>query len=197
MSPFCSSLRPCLDVRFVAETLTVRAEEQLSGTPTTPFHVDAVSSSEAASLHGQKAKTPIIAGSICGAVLGLAWIIGLFIYIRKRYRRKMRKRAALAAGQDPEQTVTKHKSKSAEPAEKVIIPPDPAVLLGHGRPGEHIYPESKGRPPHNRTSSEAAVSPPSTVYPPTSSVPQKDSMKQGDSSLHNAIPLNSSSTSNR
>ncbi|KAG7098804.1 hypothetical protein E1B28_000709 [Marasmius oreades] len=105
---------------------------------TVPFKVYAASSSEAASLHGQKAKTPIIAGSICGSVMGLAWLIGLFIYIRKRYRRKIRKRAAEAEGKEPPAL----KSKNVEPGEKIIIPPDPAVILGHGRPGEYISPDS-------------------------------------------------------
>ncbi|KAL0578296.1 hypothetical protein V5O48_003707 [Marasmius crinis-equi] len=104
-------------------------------TPT--FQARAESSSEAASLHGQKAKTPIIAGTICGVVLGLAWFIGLFIYIRKRIRHKKAKRAAEAEGKDLEEKRT----KSSEPQEKVIIPPDPAVVLGVGKPGEFVSPE--------------------------------------------------------
>ncbi|KAK1235742.1 hypothetical protein PQX77_001019 [Marasmius sp. AFHP31] len=106
--------------------------------PTPVFHVHAVSSSEAASLHGQKAKTPIIAGVVCGVVMGLAWIVGLFIYIRKRRRHKLRKRAAEAEGKNLEEMKA---SKGSEPPEKIIIPPDPAVLLGHGKPGDYVLPE--------------------------------------------------------
>ncbi|THU95387.1 hypothetical protein K435DRAFT_798179 [Dendrothele bispora CBS 962.96] len=104
-----------------------------SPTPVFPFR--AVSSSEAASLHGQKAKTPIIAGSICGGVMGLAWIIGFVIYFRKRIRRKRRDRALLAAGKLPTE-------KNKDPEEKIVIPPDPAVLMGHP-PGK--LPEDESR----------------------------------------------------
>ncbi|KAJ8077211.1 hypothetical protein AAF712_004105 [Marasmius tenuissimus] len=124
--------------------------------PTPVFHVHAVSSSEAASLNGQKAKTPIIAGVVCGVVMGLAWIIGLFIYIRKRRRHKLRKRAAEAEGKNLEEMKA---AKGSEPPEKIIIPrtlqfvvstalhsylvvlADPAVLLGHGKPGDYVLPE--------------------------------------------------------
>ncbi|KAF4598251.1 hypothetical protein EYR38_006647 [Pleurotus pulmonarius] len=97
-----------------------------------------VTSSEAASLKGHKAKTPILAGSICGGVMGLAWIIGFTYYFIKRARRKKRK-AAIRAGliPPPEPKV------SEEPEEKIIIPPDPAVLLGQRQPGEHVYVNGK------------------------------------------------------
>ncbi|KAG7446327.1 uncharacterized protein BT62DRAFT_112161 [Guyanagaster necrorhizus] len=95
-----------------------------------------VSSSEAASLHGQKAKTPIIAGSICGGLMGLAWIIGFTIYFIKRSKRKKAKRAVEAGLATP-----KKPKKPKEPEEQIIIPPDPAVLIGIRKPGEHAFPE--------------------------------------------------------
>ncbi|KAI3618714.1 hypothetical protein WG66_016673 [Moniliophthora roreri] len=177
----------------------VRAEEQPSpGTPTEPkYHLDATTpqQSEEASLHGQKAKTPIIAGSICGAVLGLAWIIGLFIYIRKRYNRKMRKRAAVAAGEDPEQTNLK-RHKNAEPAEKIIIPPDPAVLLGQGRPGEHVYPEKRRPSENRRKSNEPRVTIPEHTLIESSPQSQENSNEEDESGHPGTIPRGRSSTSN-
>ncbi|KDR75162.1 hypothetical protein GALMADRAFT_45042, partial [Galerina marginata CBS 339.88] len=93
------------------------------------------SESEAASLGGKKAKTPVIAGSICGGVMLLAWIIGFGIYFRKRYNRKQRNRL-IAEGK----AAPREKDLEA-PKEKVIIPPDPAVLLGQRKPGEMAFPE--------------------------------------------------------
>ncbi|KAJ3724841.1 hypothetical protein C8R42DRAFT_462238 [Lentinula raphanica] len=88
--------------------------------------LDSTSSSTAAST-SSKPKTPIIAGSVCGGVLGLAWIIGFAIYFRKRYKRKLRKR-----GKIPPLNVEQPKE---EPPEKIVMPPDPALLTGH-RPRE-------------------------------------------------------------
>ncbi|KAF8894085.1 hypothetical protein BD779DRAFT_1669574 [Infundibulicybe gibba] len=106
---------------------------KLEATPPTHALARAVGSSEAASLKGQKAKTPIIAGSICGGVMGLAWIIGFAIYFTKRYRRKKLNRL-VAAGKVPPET----KEKKL-PQEKIIIPPDPAILLGQRLPGEKAF----------------------------------------------------------
>jgi len=65
----------------------------------------------------------------------IAWIIGFAIYFRKRYNRKLRNRAIAAGEAEP-------RPKDLEqPKEKVIIPPDPAVLLGQRQPGEHVFPE--------------------------------------------------------
>ncbi|KAJ3566520.1 hypothetical protein NP233_g6952 [Leucocoprinus birnbaumii] len=92
-------------------------------------HARAQNSSEVANLQGKPAKTPIIAGSVCGGVLLLAWIIGFSLYFRKRYVRKKLKRAAAAIGRPPPEL------KSRPETEKVVIPPDPAVLLGQRAPG--------------------------------------------------------------
>jgi hypothetical protein len=96
----------------------------------------AVSSSEAASLKGKKALTPIISGSICGGLMFLAWTIGFTIYFRKRYKRRERHRLVAAGKATPKET------DLDIPQETIIIPPDPAVLLGQGNPGEFIIPKS-------------------------------------------------------
>jgi len=71
--------------------------------------------------------TPMIAGSVCGGLMAIAWIIGFGIYFRKRYMRKLRNRGKL-----PPRDEKKSKEK---PEETIVIPQDPAILIGH-RPGE-------------------------------------------------------------
>src|SRR6267154_2587934 len=63
-----------------------------------------------------KALTPMLAGSICGGVLVLAWIVGLIWYLLKRRKRK-------GQYQDP--------SEEIDQTERYIIPPDPAILEGN------------------------------------------------------------------
>ncbi|KAF5321578.1 hypothetical protein D9619_001546 [Psilocybe cf. subviscida] len=95
----------------------------------------AESSSEVASLGGKKALTPIIAGSICGAVIFLLWGIGFIVYFRKRWRRKQRNRLIRLGKAEP-------REKDLEIAkEKIVIPPDPAVLLGQRQAGDNAFPE--------------------------------------------------------
>jgi hypothetical protein len=81
-------------------------------------------------------QTPIIAGSVCGGVLILAWIIGFSIYFRKRWKRKQLNRAAAAIGMPPPEV------KSRPQTEKVVIPPDPAVLLSQRQPG-YVFAETE------------------------------------------------------
>jgi len=84
---------------------------------------------------GEKFLTPIIAGSICGGVLFILWGIGFAVYFKKRYRRKQRNRLIAAGKAEP-------RPKDLEvPKEKIVIPPDPAVLLGQHQPGEILFPE--------------------------------------------------------
>ena len=94
-----------------------------------------VSESEAVSLQGKPAKTPIIAGAVCGAVLFIAWVVGFAVYFRKRYNRKQRKRAAEEGKCDP----PPEKVNPNASTERFIIPPDPAVLMGIAKPGEMVY----------------------------------------------------------
>ncbi|KAF9478823.1 hypothetical protein BDN70DRAFT_727256 [Pholiota conissans] len=117
---------------------------------TTIIVARAESSSEIAALGGKRALTPIIAGSVCGGGLFLLWAIGFAVYFRKRYRRKQRNRLIAAGKAEP-------RPKDMEPLkEKIIIPPDPAVLLGQHQPGETLFPErrkskdSRHQPPWSR-----------------------------------------------
>ena len=67
----------------------------------------------------------------------LAWTIAFTIYFRKRYRRRERRRLVAAGKATPKET------DLDIPQENVIIPPDPAVLLGQCKPGEIVIPESR------------------------------------------------------
>ena len=67
----------------------------------------------------------------------LAWTIALTVYCRKRYRRRERRRLVAVGKATPKET------DLDIPQETVIIPPDPAVLLGQCKPGEVIIPESR------------------------------------------------------
>jgi len=133
----------------------------------------AVSPSEAASLGGKKAKTPIIAGSICGGLMLLAWVIGFGIYFRKRYNRKQRNRLIAEGKAAP-------REKDLEVAkEKIIIPPDPAVLLGQRKPGEMAFPEREHskdghhHPPWSHHGSYTKSGQNSSPLPQTTSTPKQ------------------------
>ncbi|TRM69500.1 hypothetical protein BD626DRAFT_13215 [Schizophyllum amplum] len=93
------------------------------------------SGSTVPSLGGGDAKTPLIAGSVCGGLMAIAWIIGFTIYFRKRWKRKMRNRRRRAG---LEVTHSTH-AEDAVAQEKVVIPPDPAVLLGKAEPGSDAF----------------------------------------------------------
>ena len=68
----------------------------------------------------------------------IAWTIALSIYFRKRHRRRERRRLVAVGKAIPKET-----DLDIIPQENVIIPPDPAVLLGQCEPGEIIIPESQ------------------------------------------------------
>jgi len=98
-------------------------------------NVLAQTSAEAASLHGHKAKTPMLAGAIIGGIMGVAYIIGFTIYFWKRCKRKKLHRRIEEGKAEPK--------VEPEPKERFVIPPDPAVLLGHNRPGDVIVVDEK------------------------------------------------------
>jgi len=102
------------------------------------------------------ALTPIIAGSICGGLLIISWTIGFIVYFRKRYNRKQRKRLIAEGKAQPREKDLKMLQ------EKVVIPPDPAVLLGHRKPGEMVFPErqqsSPGKSPWSHQNSRTLPS---------------------------------------
>jgi len=102
--------------------------------PTITAIIDAQSPSESAALQGHKAKTPEISGIISGSAVGLAWIIGLGIYLWKRHQRLKRARAA---------GLKSHRELLDPPKQPqaFIIPPDPAIIRGEMVPGERIVVE--------------------------------------------------------
>jgi len=67
----------------------------------------------------------------------LAWTIGFIIYFRKRYKRRERHRLVAAGKAIPKET----DMDILQPS--VVIPPDPAVLLGQCKPGEIMFPERR------------------------------------------------------
>ncbi|KAI0341896.1 hypothetical protein BDW22DRAFT_1357982 [Trametopsis cervina] len=117
--------------------------------PVTPSTaVQFASESEQASLHGQRALTPILAGSISGGLVGVAWIVGFIIYFYKRHRRE--KRARALGFRSHREMLDPPKKKEA-----FIIPPDPAIVEGDVEPGAKIYDDPKLQgsemPQHART----------------------------------------------
>lgn len=138
-------------------------------------------------LYRKKALTPILAGSICGGLMLIIWIIGFAVYFRKRARRKERNRLIAAGKAQP-------REKDLEiPKERIVIPPDPAVLLGHRKPGEMVFPErqnSGNRPvvcSRNKSHSRSKPSgddsaplqeTPSTIRTPEETVDQADSIEE-------------------
>lgn len=82
----------------------------------------------------KRALTPILSGAISGGIVGVAWLIGLVVWLYKRHRRARRARAAGYRSYreflDP--------PKRQEP---FIIPPDPAVIKGQVRPGQKVVVE--------------------------------------------------------
>lgn len=90
--------------------------------------------------YSQKAKTPMLAGAICGSLMGFAWLVGFTIYFRKRYKRKLRKRAIEAGKREA-------KKSKEEPQEKTIIPPDPALLMGYKAGERYVRGKGELQPP--------------------------------------------------
>ncbi|TFK44349.1 hypothetical protein BDQ12DRAFT_730418 [Crucibulum laeve] len=148
--------------------------------PTAVHHARAETSSEAVSLKGKKALTPIIAGSVCGGLMGLAWIIGFSVYFWKRYKRKQRNRLIAIGKAAPREKDLK------PPEEKIVIPPDPAVLLGQRKPGEDAFPD--GRPKHiHRSTTKSYIHQNSRTQSRTNSMAPSE--KASESSKHVNHPV--------
>ncbi|KAI0746068.1 hypothetical protein C8Q76DRAFT_705992 [Earliella scabrosa] len=104
--------------------------------PTTPTRTRAArdltpSESREAALHGQRALTPILSGAISGGIIGVAWIIGIIVWLYKRHRRA--RRAKAAGYRSYREFLDPPKTEDA-----FIIPPDPAVIKGQALPGQRI-----------------------------------------------------------
>ncbi|KAI0630087.1 hypothetical protein C8Q77DRAFT_1136257 [Trametes polyzona] len=87
--------------------------------------------SREAALHGHRALTPILSGAISGGIVGVAWIIGIIVWLYKRHRRA--KRAKAAGFRSYREFLDPPKKQEA-----FIIPPDPAVIKGQVKPGQKI-----------------------------------------------------------
>ncbi|KAF5326467.1 hypothetical protein D9611_000347 [Ephemerocybe angulata] len=151
-----------------------------------------VSSSEAASLGGKPAKTPIIAGSVCGGVLFIAWVIGFAVYFRKRQNRKKRKRAAEEGLCDPP---PEKLAPTRSTSERIVIPPDPAILLGYAKPGDVMHPAASRHnsdsdsPKHKHPGHSRSVSSHSAKQPlptPSRPVPLKSHSAQNHKRSHSS-----------
>ncbi|KAI0820040.1 hypothetical protein BC628DRAFT_934581 [Trametes gibbosa] len=123
--------------------------------PSLTLAVDAMTPSEsrAAALHGApRALTPILSGAISGGIVGVAWIIGIIVWLYKRHRRARR---AKAAGFRSHREFLDPPKKD----EAFIIPPDPALIKGHAKPGQRIVVEDvqMAHMKHARTVPEAAA----------------------------------------
>jgi hypothetical protein len=102
--------------------------------------------------------------------MGIAWVVGFTIYFIKKWKRKNRK-AKVAVGL----ALPKKKKETGKPDEKIIVPPDPAIFLGHRRPGENAFLDDARSPRRGPSPSttpsglpveqkEVTSEPPSTVH---------------------------------
>lgn len=81
--------------------------------------------------HRHRALTPMISGVVSGGTIGILWIVGLLIYIYRRYRGHQQVRAA---------GLRNHRELAIPPPkpEAYILPPDPAIIMGFRVPGERV-----------------------------------------------------------
>ncbi|CCM01918.1 uncharacterized protein FIBRA_03990 [Fibroporia radiculosa] len=119
--------------------------------PAVTFVVDAETPQQSgqAVLHGRRDLVPLISGSVSGATIGIAWIVGLLMYAYKRWKGHQ---AVRNAG------LRSHRELDVPPPkpEAFIIPPDPAVIQGIRAPGERIVPDDpkadvRAQPEHAKT----------------------------------------------
>lgn len=114
----------------------------------------------------------------------IIWTIGFAVYFRKRAKRKERNRLIAAGKAQP-------REKDLEvPKERIVIPPDPAVLLGHRKPGEVAFPERQNsdkrqkrwahKKSHSRSNSNGDASAPLQEAPSTIRT-QEETADQADS----------------
>lgn len=98
-------------------------------------------------IYRHQALTPLVAAAVCGGVIGVVWIVGFTIYFYKRYRRKVMNQQIREGKLPPDAKVEWEQKKKEKKmkrggempdTEDILIPPDPAVLLGHKLPGEKV-----------------------------------------------------------
>ncbi|KAL5523637.1 hypothetical protein ACEPAG_7810 [Sanghuangporus baumii] len=84
--------------------------------------------------NGQRALTPIIAGTISGTCIVVAWLVALVHLAVKHYKRRKRyKKLGVAAA-----SIKSAKEQEERRKKEYIVPPDPAVLEGSHYPGERV-----------------------------------------------------------
>jgi hypothetical protein len=86
--------------------------------------------------------------------MGIAYIVGFSIYFFKKYKKRKLK-AKVAAGLVPPK-----EKKPKGPQENIIIPPDPAVVLGQRLPGERVFVEKSHSSEGNGDAKSKAHLPP-------------------------------------
>ncbi|OCB89342.1 hypothetical protein A7U60_g3432 [Sanghuangporus baumii] len=91
--------------------------------------------------NGQRALTPIIAGTISGTCIAVAWLVALVHLTVKHYRRRKRYKK-LGAGAA---SIKSAKEQEERRRKEYIVPPDPAVLEGSHYPGERVVLEKHSR----------------------------------------------------
>ena len=91
----------------------------------------------------------MISGAVSGGTIGILWIVGLLIYIYRRYRGHQQVRSA---------GLRNHRELDIPPPkpEAYILPPDPAIIQGFRAPGERVVLDDprangNGKPKHVRT----------------------------------------------
>jgi hypothetical protein len=70
----------------------------------------------------------------------LAWVVSFIVWLYKQ-RKKKKYRKKVAAG-----LATPKPAEAEAPKEKIVIPPDPAVVLGQRSPGEYAFPDKHQTP---------------------------------------------------
>ncbi|KAL5507361.1 hypothetical protein ACEPAH_6817 [Sanghuangporus vaninii] len=91
--------------------------------------------------NGQRALTPIIAGTVSGTCIAVAWLVALVHLSIKHYRRRKRyKKLGVGAA-----SIKSVKEQEERRRKEYIVPPDPAVLEGSHYPGERVVLEEHSR----------------------------------------------------
>jgi hypothetical protein len=92
-----------------------------------------------------RAKTPTISAIASSASVLAIWIIVLFGWLWKQYKKRVRAKRRAARGLPPKV------KKPKKPLPTFILPPDPAVITGQREPGERAIPRK-----HNSMDKNAA-----------------------------------------
>ncbi|KAL5485350.1 hypothetical protein ACEPAI_7992 [Sanghuangporus weigelae] len=91
--------------------------------------------------NGQRALTPIIAGTVSGTCIAIAWLVALVHLVVKHYKRRKRyKKLGVGAA-----SIKSAKEQEERRRKEYIVPPDPAVLEGSHYPGERVVLEKHSK----------------------------------------------------